>query len=167
MHRPLMPWMLGWGVSFAACAVGTGSVFAEEPPPWVIQVCHGGGHEPLPHKQIISVSAVGRVEKGEAVRHKTPAEVAELMEKIRQTDLFDLTQEQFDQKLRDAGEFEKSLRGGSGVYTITAWLDGKTKSLRLNRPETYEKSAVPAAKNFLKVLRLVQQFAGEKPVDQG
>lgn len=149
--------MWGWSGCRLQSAEEPGSEDNQEPanPAVVIEVRRGGGMEKEPHAVWIRVFDDGRVYRDAVERQVEPERVAGLMERIIATELFDTDQDAFDRQLIDAGEKDKSLRGGSGIYTITIGSEDGARSLRLNRPELYETSTVPAAQKFSEVLKLI------------
>ena len=128
----------------------------------VIEVRRGGGRQPEPHPIWISIYNDGLI-RNQYGEHRVDAEnVEQLLQQIIATSLFNINQNQFDAKLREASELNKSVRGGSGVYTISIELDGKMQSLRLNQPELYANSAVIPARKFLDVLTMIKSFAAQQ-----
>jgi len=127
----------------------------------VIEVRRGGGRQPEPHPVWISIYSDGLIRNQYGEHHVDTNDVKQLIQRIDATGLFDISHEQFDAKLKAAGEFNLNIRGGSGVYTISFESDGKMYSLLLNQPELYANSTVPAARQFLEVLKLIEDFVSK------
>ena len=125
----------------------------------LIEVRRGGGMEAPPHPIVIRIYVDGRTEYHDVVLTKEPLEISQLMERIKASGLFLVTQNELDKQLMEAGELNVSLRGGTGVYTIAVNVDGVVYTLRLNRPELYERSAVEPARLFYKVYEWIEEFA--------
>lgn len=128
----------------------------------VIEVRRGGGSQPGPHPIWISIYNDGLICNQYGEHHVDAESVEQLLQHIVTTGLFDIDQNQFDAKLHEAGELNLSVRGGSGVYTISTELDGVMHSLRLNRPELYTNSVVLHARRFLEVLTTIKKKAAQQ-----
>ena len=127
----------------------------------VIEVRRGGGRQPRPHPVWIGVYSDGLIQNQYGEHRVYANDVKQLLRRIDATSLFDIDQDQLDAKLRKAGEFNLSIRGGSGFYTISLQSGGKMRNLCLNRPELYANSSVPAARQFLEVLKLIEDLVSE------
>lgn len=123
-----------------------------------LEIRLGGGREPRPHAVWVTVEADGRVFERSKARKVDPKSVTQLLDFLSISELCNIDQESFDKALREAGEFNKSLRGGTGIYTISFTCNGYLHSLSLNRPSLYADSAVPEARNFSTIIALVKQL---------
>lgn len=128
----------------------------------VIEVREGGGMQPEPHPVLLSIYNDGLIRNRNSEHYVDKKDVEQLIEQIAATKIFEINQTQFDTKLREAGEFDRSFQGGSGVYTISLESDGVTHRLQLNQPELYSNSTVIPARRFLEVLTMIKDFAAQQ-----
>ena len=127
----------------------------EQPP--VIEVREGGYREPQPHRAVLQMFGDGRIVTRQETRRITPAEVARLLERLKELGAFALTQDQLDSELASGAEARPGARGGSGVVTLVLapGPDRPRRTIWLNQPRAYERSQLHSARAFFQAWQTI------------
>lgn len=123
-----------------------------------LEVRKGGGLEHMPHHVWLTLDSEGRLFRGARQLPVEKESVLSVLRDLSNSNLCNTEQSSFSQSLHSLGELDISLRGGTGVYTLTFQCNGDLKTLTLNRPNLYESSKLPEAREFALLIQRLHRL---------
>jgi hypothetical protein len=134
---------------------------APPPPAVTIEVREGGGRQAPPHPVLFCIRSDGQVKTARGEYRVQPERVQKLVAHLERLGAFGLRSGDLLEEVVKAGEAPASVRGGSGMYTLSLTRGDQSITVRLNQPDRYPDTKVKSVRVFQNALRAIREFVKE------